>query len=222
MADSLNITIPSPTRPDRRDFLFVGTKAVAAGLAVSTAGGASLALPVAAGSDEKLVALYHHYRRVERAALDASTAQDEAEGDARKVYPDPHPSLGDRPWRLRHLITADLVDDFCEAMKLLKPADMSPDQLQYFAEYQAACDQIDEDRGIPELRCRTDELWAELSKIEREVLETPAVTVVGVLAKLQTWQQFNSVEYDDADWEDQFVLMAIEDLKRLAGDEVVS
>ena len=107
-------------------------------------------------------------------------------------------------------------------MKLLKPADMSPDQLQYFAEYQAACDKIDEDRGIPELRCRTEALWAELSKIERAVLETPAVTVVGVLAKLQTWQQFDPVEYDDADWEDQFVLMAIKDLKRLAGDEVVS
>ena len=218
MADPTNTTLLPVTRPDRRDFLFVGS-AAAAGLAVSTAG-ASLALPAAA--DEKLVALYHDYQRVERAALDASTAQDEAEGDARKVYPDPHPSLGDRPWRLRHLITADLVDDFCEAMKLLKPADMSPDQLQYFAEYQTACDKIDEDRGIPELRCRTKALWAELSKIERAVLETPAVTVVGVLAKLQTWQQFDPVEYDDADWEDQFVLAAIKDLKRLAGDEVVS
>ncbi len=216
MANPFNTTPMPVARPDRRDFLFVGTAAaVTSGLA-----GATLALPAAA--DEKLVDLYHDYQRVERAAHDASTAQDEVEAAARKVYPDPHPSLGDRPWRLRHLITADLVDDFCEAMKLLNPADMSTEQRRHFAEYQAACDQIDEDRGIPELRCRTEALWAELSKIEREVLETPAVTVVGVLAKLQTWQQFDSVEYDDADWEDQFVLMAMTDLERLVESGVVS
>ena len=76
MADSPNTTIPSTSRPGRRDFLFVGTKA-AAGLAASVA-----ALTVAgvaqveARADQKLIALYHEYCRAERVALDSSTTVD--------------------------------------------------------------------------------------------------------------------------------------------------
>ncbi len=62
MANSQNITNPSNARPDRRDFLRVGTK-TAAGLAASTVAGTALILPAAAAPtlEPSLSTLVHRY-----------------------------------------------------------------------------------------------------------------------------------------------------------------